>query len=184
LQQNPACLEGATMTRQKALSGLMDKSLCTLSRQWRIVIILALIFNMSGCTAKTDAQGIDKPNPQLPTITISSGSIDLVVEVADSEIERNRGLMFRKSLADGKGMLFVFEYDQKMAFWMKNTSIPLSIAYLGSDGTIYQILDLVPFSQEARTSERSIRYALEVPKGWFDRVGIKVGDRFDIKLSK
>lgn len=174
------------MTRIETCSGLTSRLSMGLRRRrhWRIAVILALISITLGCAEKTDAQGIDKPNPQLPTITISSGNIDLVVEVADSEIERNRGLMFRKSLAEGKGMLFVFEYDQKIAFWMKNTSIPLSIAYLGSDGTIHQILDLVPFSQEARTSDRSIRYALEVPQGWFDRVGLKLGDRFDIKLSK
>jgi uncharacterized membrane protein (UPF0127 family) len=77
-------------------------------------------------------------------------------------------------------MLFVFESDQKMAFWMKNTSIPLSLAYLGSDGTIFQIIDLAPFSEDPQLSQRSVRYAVEVPQGWFAKVGIGTGDRFDI----
>jgi len=118
------------------------------------------------------------PNPSLPSITIASKGVEVLVEVADTEIERNKGLMFRKSLDAGKGMLFVFDSDQKLAFWMKNTSIPLSLAYLSSDGTILQILDLKPFSEEPRPSERSVRYALEVPQGWFSSAGLGPGDRF------
>jgi hypothetical protein len=88
--------------------------------------------------------------------------------------------MYRSSLKDGEGMLFVFESDQKLAFWMKNTKLPLSLAYILSDGTIVQIIDLVPFSEESRPSIRSVRYALEVPQGWFERSGIKVGDKVRI----
>jgi len=140
-------------------------------------------FLVSSCSAQAAGdQVINKPNPQLKTATLKSGSVQMIVEVAKTEGERNRGLMFRKNLADGKGMLFVFETDQKVSFWMKNTSIPLSVAYMGSDGTILQIIDLVPFSLEPRTSERSIRYALEAPKGWFDRAGLKVGDKCEIPL--
>jgi len=68
----------------------------------------------------------------------------------------------------------------RFSFWMKNTKLPLSLAYTLSDGTIVQILDLVPFSEEPRPSSRSIRYALEVPQGWFARVGIQVGDKVQI----
>jgi len=97
-----------------------------------------------------------------------------------TETERNRGLMYRTSLRDGEGMLFVFDRDQQVSFWMKNTKLPLSIAYIISDGTIVQILDLVPYSEEPRPSARSIRYALEVPQGWFGRAGVKVGDKVAI----
>ncbi|MHB0896831.1 MAG: DUF192 domain-containing protein, partial [Spirochaetales bacterium] len=62
--------------------------------------------------------------------------------------------------------------------------LPLSVAYIGSDGTIYQILDLVPFSEEPRPADRSVRYALEVPQGWFAKVGLKPGDRFEIPALK
>lgn len=147
-----------------------------------IVFGALIIFALAAsCTARNaDSGGIDKPNPKLRSVELSSGTVTVRAEVAATELERNRGLMYRTSLKDGEGMLFVFDKDQKVAFWMKNTSLPLSIAYIGSDGVVYQILDLVPFSEEPRPSDRSIRYALEVPQGWFSRVGIKAGDRFGI----
>ncbi|MDX9826916.1 MAG: DUF192 domain-containing protein [Spirochaetia bacterium] len=150
--------------------------------RFRLPVLLALIVLFAGaCSGKSNQVGaVDKPNPKLPTAVLRSGNVSLEVELAKTEEQRNRGMMFRKSLDEGKGMLFVFESDQKMAFWMKNTSIPLSLAYIGSDGTIFQIIDLVPFSEDPQLSQRSIRYALEVPQGWFAKVGIQVGDRFDI----
>lgn len=155
----------------------------SVSYPFAAIVLAATMF--ASCQAQSGgAQDLNKPNPQLKTLTLKAGTIEIVAEVAKTEVERNRGLMFRKSLADGKGMLFVFEYDQKVSFWMKNTSIPLSLAYLASDGTITQILDLVPFSEEARPSERSIRYALEVPQGWFAKTGLKTGDRIDIPPVK
>jgi uncharacterized membrane protein (UPF0127 family) len=145
-------------------------------------LFLVLIFS---CAGPAGSQGAtDRPNPPLATADLRIGSALVKAEIADSELERNRGLMFRKSLADGRGMLFVFEKDTPIAFWMKNTLIPLSLAYLSSDGTIIQILELVPQSMEPRASERSVRYALEVPAGWFERVGVKVGDKVLIPSLK
>jgi len=142
-----------------------------------IVLAAAMAVSCSAQSAKNDDP--NKPNPTLKTVTLRAGDVKVVVEVAATELERNRGLMFRKKLEDGKGMLFVFDADQRVAFWMKNTSLPLSLAYIGSDGRILQILDLQPFSEQSRPSERSVRYALEVPQGWFSRVGLEVGDSFD-----
>ena len=119
----------------------------------------------------------DRPNPQLATAVLRAGSAELIAEIADDEIERTRGLMHRKELKDGRGMLFVFDSDQRLSFWMKNTRIPLSIAYILSDGTIAQILDLEPLSEQPQASDRSVRYALEVPRGWFGRAGVEPGDR-------
>ncbi len=152
------------------------------SVRFRMPVLLALVLLFgASCSGKSGQIGaIDKPNPKLPTTTIRVGNISLEVEIASTEEQRNRGMMFRKSLEEGKGMLFVFESDQKMAFWMKITSIPLSLAYLGSDGTIFQIIDLAPFSEDPQLSQRSVRYAVEVPQGWFAKVGIGTGDRFDI----
>jgi uncharacterized membrane protein (UPF0127 family) len=84
--------------------------------------------------------------------------------------------MNRKSLADGRGMLFIFDRDQILPFWMKNTLIPLSIAFISADGRILEIRDLRPLDETTVRSSRSARYALEVPQGWFSRAGIKVGD--------
>ena len=83
--------------------------------------------------------------------------------------------MNRKNIPDGTGMLFVFEKDQMLNFWMKNTPHPLSIAYIDASGTISDILDMTPFSETSVPSSRSVRYALEVPQGWFVSQGIKVG---------
>jgi hypothetical protein len=103
--------------------------------------------------------------------------VSVRAEIAVTNAERARGLMYRESVPDGEGMLFVFEVDQKPAFWMKNTEVPLSIAFIRADGRIAEIRDLSPYSLDPVQSERSVRYALEVPRGWFARAGIAVGDR-------
>ncbi len=148
------------------------------------ILFIALILFSACSPAKISSQDLNKPNPTLKTVMLRVNGIEITAEVARTELERNRGLMFRKSLPDGKGMLFVFDYDQKVAFWMKNTSLPLSVAYIASDGTITQILDLVPFSEEPRPSTRSVRYALEVPQGWFSKMNIKPGDVISIPTLK
>jgi uncharacterized membrane protein (UPF0127 family) len=100
----------------------------------------------------------------------------ILAEVARTAAERETGLMFRRSLAEGEGMLFVFERDQTLSFWMKNTLIPLSIAYISYNGRILEIHDMEPQNLTPVRSGRSARYALEVPRGWFERTGVKPGD--------
>ena len=97
-------------------------------------------------------------------------------EIASTVEERSQGLMHRKKLPDGEGMLFVFEKDEVLSFWMKNTFIPLSIAFIASDGRIIDIKDMYPLNENSVVSSRSVRYALEVPQGWFLRVGVSEGD--------
>ena len=98
------------------------------------------------------------------------------VELARSEEEHKQGLMYRKSLAEGKGMLFIFDRDQVLSFWMKNTNIPLSIAFISSEGRIIEIKDMQPHDLNTVSSSRSVRYALEVPQGWFNRANVNPGD--------
>ncbi|WP_461246587.1 DUF192 domain-containing protein [Treponema sp. R6D11] len=97
-------------------------------------------------------------------------------EIADTQEARNNGLMFRKKLPDGQAMLFVFDYDHVLSFWMKNTYIPLSIAFITHDGVIIDIKDMYPNDTSSVLSSRSARYALEAPQGWFSRAGVRVGD--------
>ena len=111
-----------------------------------------------------------------------AGTVEIAAEIAVTDDERGRGLMHRKKLPDGEGMLFVFDRDQQLSFWMKNTLIPLSIAFISSDGRIVEIRDMQPFDLNTVRSSRSVRYALEVPQGWFDRAGIRSGDR--VKIPK
>lgn len=147
-----------------------------------LVLFAALSLSLAACGPSTKVPTAEPTasNPKLPTAVITAGQASITVELATTASQREVGLMFRKSLPEGRGMLFVFEADQVLRFWMKNTSLPLSIAYLSSDGTIREIHDLEPESLASVNSERSVRFALEVPRGWFERVGLKVGDRFAI----
>jgi uncharacterized membrane protein (UPF0127 family) len=114
--------------------------------------------------------------------TEAGKTIEINAEIAKTEEERSKGLMHRKKLPEGEGMLFVFERDQQLSFWMKITSIPLSIAFITSDGRIVEIRDMQPFDLNSVMSSRSVRYALEVPQGWFGRAGVKPGDTIKINL--
>ena len=97
-------------------------------------------------------------------------------EIAEKTEDRNHGFMERKNIPDGTGMLFVFEKDQILSFWMKNTPHPLSIAYIDSKGKIRDIYDMTPYSLSSIISTVSVRYALEVPQGWYKKNGITAGD--------
>lgn len=103
-------------------------------------------------------------------------SVTVEAEIADTEKTRIFGFMEREEIPDGTGMLFVFEKDERLSFWMKNTPHPLSIAYIDSRGKIRDIYDMKPYSVASTVSTVSCRYALEVPQGWFKKVGVTVGD--------
>jgi uncharacterized membrane protein (UPF0127 family) len=107
----------------------------------------------------------------------SGFSVTIRAEIARTDKQRQQGFMFRKEVKDGEGMLFVFEKDQLLSFWMKNTLVPLSVAYISREGVILEIRDLEPGNLRPVISSRSCRYALEVPEGWFGRAGLGPGDR-------
>lgn len=116
--------------------------------------------------------------------SLQLGGQRLEVELADSAEARKKGLMYRERLADGTGMLFVFEEPDILSFWMKNTLIPLSIAFFDEDRTLLNIEDMVPVQKgEKLTSFKSAslaRYALEVPLGWFRKHKIVPGMKFSL----
>jgi uncharacterized membrane protein (UPF0127 family) len=133
----------------------------------------------SGCAASENKP--QKLSALELTVRRTGGeTADIRAEIARSAAERETGLMFRESLADGEGMLFVFEKDEMLSFWMKNTLIPLSIAYISYNGRILEIRDMRPRDLSPVRSSRSARYALEVPQGWFERAGIRPGDVLDL----
>lgn len=103
--------------------------------------------------------------------------LEIDVEVARTEEERAHGLMYREKMGPAEGMIFIFKEDRRLSFWMKNTLIPLSIAYISADGTIREIYDMEPGSLDPVESIRSVRYALEMPRGFFEDHGITPGDR-------
>ena len=143
-----------------------------------IIFVLIFCFTAVSCSGQ-----------KLEVKEISIERDGLVVAVLKAEIaikpeERAQGLMFRKSLPDGEGMLFIFDRDEILSFWMKNTYIPLSIAFISSNGRIVEIRDMYPRDETSVSSGRSVRYALEVPQGWFSRTGVAVGDIVQIPQYK
>ena len=138
-----------------------------------LMLIFISIFGFVSCEKK--------PNSNLPVKTLiiqkqDGTSVEVKAEIADTDESRQFGFMEREKIPDGTGMLFVFDRDQVLSFWMKNTPHPLSIAYIDSRGKIRNIYDMTPFSLTSVVSTVSVRYALEVPQGWFEKVGVKVGD--------
>jgi uncharacterized protein len=116
---------------------------------------------------------------ELPTLELKIGSHRLVAEIAANTETRTVGLMNRFSLKPDHGMLFVFDTPQPLAFWMRNTYVPLSIAFIGADGRILNIDDMAPRSDDTHPSKGLALYALEMKKGWFADRDIRAGDKVE-----
>jgi uncharacterized membrane protein (UPF0127 family) len=142
------------------------------------LILLLFLFNAGFASCSTQKQKTTVISIEREDATV----VEISVETARTDEERAKGLMYRKVLPDGEGMLFIFDRDQQLSFWMKNTIIPLSIAFISSDGHIIEIKDMQPNDLNSVKSSRSVRYALEVPQGWFERVNVKAGDVVKIPL--
>jgi uncharacterized membrane protein (UPF0127 family) len=116
------------------------------------------------------------PQPPLPTVSLTAGGMHVIrAEVARTPAERATGMMMRTEMASNAGMLFLFDYEGPQCFWMKNTLLPLSIAFIADDGTIVGLADMQPKTLENHCSEKPVRYALEMNQGWFAKRGIKLG---------
>jgi uncharacterized membrane protein (UPF0127 family) len=112
-----------------------------------------------------------------PVIQLSAGMHLIRAEVAADMATRSRGLMFRKSLAPNAGMVFVFDQASQHCMWMKNTLIPLSVAFVDEAGIIINIEDMAPQTEDTHCAKRPARYALEMDRGWFASRGIKAGTK-------
>jgi uncharacterized membrane protein (UPF0127 family) len=117
------------------------------------------------------------PQDKLPTLALSAGIHVIQAEVANTSPARTQGLMFRKSLAANQGMLFVFTEVERHCMWMRNTYVPLSVAFLDEAGAILNIADMQPQTENSHCAAGPARYALEVNQGWFTAKGIKPGAR-------
>ncbi|MSQ53703.1 MAG: DUF192 domain-containing protein [Betaproteobacteria bacterium] len=114
---------------------------------------------------------------QTPTVSLGAGIHVIRAELAANNDTRMRGLMFRKSLEPNQGMLFVFDETTRHCMWMKNTLIPLSVAFIAADGEIANIADMKPHDETTHCSIRPVPYALEMDRGWFATRGLKAGTR-------
>jgi uncharacterized protein len=120
------------------------------------------------------AQG--QPQMNLPVVQLQAGMHSIRAQVATTPDQRATGLMFRRDMPQHEGMLFVFDQASMQCFWMKNTLIPLSIAFIADDGAIVNLREMQPGDVETRNcSDRPVRYALEMNQGWFAKKGIKPG---------
>ncbi len=114
------------------------------------------------------------------------GASQLDIEIADTQSRRNQGLMYRKELAENKGMLFVYEEPDIVYFWMKNTYIPLTIGFFDEEKVLTQIEDMEPTNSPTPPiykSKKMTKYALEVTRNWFKKNKISIGDKFTLSLE-
>jgi uncharacterized membrane protein (UPF0127 family) len=137
----------------------------------RLVTTLALLAALA--TGPAHAQ---QPQ-QLPMVTLTAGMHNVHAQVAASPDQRQTGLMYRREMPTNEGMLFVFEEPSRQCFWMRNTLLPLTIAFVADDGTIVNLADMKPHSEESHCSAKPVRYALEMNVGWFAKRGIAAGAR-------
>jgi uncharacterized protein len=113
----------------------------------------------------------------LPRIKLSAGIYQVDVQVAQTAQQREIGLMFRTEMPQQEGMLFVFERPSGLCFWMKNTVLPLTAAFIADDGTIVNLADMKPQTTDSHCAARPVRYVLEMNQGWFAKRGMKAGSR-------
>lgn len=128
-------------------------------------------------TAFGTALAQSRAQPPLPTVRLTAGIHVITAEAARTHQTRMVGLMHRERLALNHGMLFVFEDKAQQCFWMRNTPLPLTIAFIDDDGTILQLADMAPRTEVSHCSDKPVRYALEMEQGWFAKRGIAPGAR-------
>jgi uncharacterized membrane protein (UPF0127 family) len=117
------------------------------------------------------------PQLELPRVKLSAGMHLIDTQVAATPQQRAVGLMYRKEMPAHEGMLFVFEQPAVQCFWMKNTLLPLTAAFVADDGTIVNLADMKPQTTESHCSKQPVRYVLEMNLGWFAKKGIKDGTK-------
>jgi hypothetical protein len=112
---------------------------------------------------------------ELPRIELTAGMHRIEAEVANTDAERTHGLMMRKAMPAQRGMLFVFDADARYCMWMKNTLLPLSVAFLDEQGVIINVEEMKPQTEDTHCAAKPARYALEMNAGWFKSRGLKAG---------
>ena len=133
-----------------------------------------------GCTvlaaaAQAQLAPAGQPQMNLPRTTLMAGMYRIDAQVASTNAQRQIGLMHRQEMPQHEGMLFVFEQPAVQCFWMKNTLIPLQIAFVADDGTVVNLAEMKPHSLDSHCSTRPVRFVLEMNTNWFSKRGIKPG---------
>lgn len=141
-----------------------------MKRPLQILVALAAAVALQGAHA-------EEPQTTLPRVTLSAGMHQIEAQVAQNNDQRMTGLMYRKEMPQHEGMLFVFEQPSMQCFWMKNTLLALTAAFVSDDGTIVNLVDMKPQTTDSHCSLKPVRYVLEMNQGWFARKGIKAGTK-------
>ncbi len=140
-------------------------------RSWTSVVLASWVLFMP---AQLFAQ---EPQTGLQRTMIQAGMFQIDAQIAKTPQQRQIGLMFRKEMASHEGMLFIFEEPQKLCFWMKNTLLPLTAAFVDDDGSIVNLVDMKPQTTDSHCSEKPVRYVLEMNQGWFAKKKITKGSK-------
>ncbi len=135
-------------------------------------ILAVLLLTLAG-----QAHSQDTPQRDLPRVRLTAGMYQIDAQVALTHQQRATGLMFRREMPQHEGMLFVFEQPAGQCFWMKNTLLPLTAAFVADDGTIVNLADMKPQTTDSHCSAQPVRYVLEMNQGWFAKRGIKAGTK-------
>ena len=130
-----------------------------------------------GFVVATSVLAQDGPQPRLPAIKLTVGMYVIQAEVAQTPSEQTIGLMCRQTLGINEGMLFIYDSPKVHCFWMRNTLLPLTIAFIADDGSIVNLKDMQPKTETPHCSAKPVRYALEMHQGWFDKRGLKPGSK-------
>ena len=128
-------------------------------------------------TCLGSAMSQEQPQTHLPRVKLSAGMHLIDAQVAQSPEQRQIGLMYRKQMPEQEGMLFVFEQAATQCFWMKNTLLPLTAAFVADDGRIVNLVDMKPQTTDSHCSTEPVRYVLEMNLNWFTKRGVKAGSR-------
>lgn len=134
-----------------------------------VITLIALWLSATTVSAQ------DEPQTTLPRINLTAGMHRIDTQVAMSPEQRSTGLMHRKDMPQHEGMLFVFEQPSVQCFWMKNTLLPLTAAFVADDGTIVNLVDMKPQTTDSHCSTKPVRFVLEMNQGWFAKKNIKAG---------
>lgn len=134
---------------------------------------LAISLSLLALCASVMAQ--DEPQMDLPRAKLSVGVHQITAQVAQTPSQRSTGLMFRKQMPQTEGMLFIFEQPGMQCFWMKNTLLPLTAAFVADNGEIVNLMDMKPHSEAPHCSTKPVRYVLEMNQGWFAKKSITAG---------
>ena len=143
----------------------------------RLAAGLLALAGLVAVTTSHHARAQSAPQMDLPRVALTAGMYRIDAQVAATPTQRQIGLMQRRDMLAHEGMLFVFEQPGVQCFWMKNTPLPLTAAFVADDGTIVNLADMQPLSEDSHCSAKPVRYVLEMNQGWFAQRGLKAGSK-------